>query len=993
MKKHLIALMIVAVFVPALAFGQVSTLSYSPKISASNKPLKLGSKGSEVILLQGFLAKQGLMSSNLLTGNFGPVTKKSVVAFQKLAGLPADGIVGSGTLFFMQNIMYPGLVLKDASKPTISYLQGLYKESKIAGVNKTKSTSKEILTNLLSVTPLKHTNNIQNINNSTNTGNSFVLSPNISQLNKAATTQKNNTNTDATKSFSGPLGVQKQYSCTFTSKYTQICLPIKNQITSNLSTNLGNNSTNQQQIQIQNIKAQNNQIAALSGLLNQSSLNINGSVNNTINSSSNLSANGLNTTAQNNSPLFWYCNDPSCNTLSATTTPWWQSSGVSVNPEIVNACVPLSGYDIKFKLTAEDMFSVYAYKEDSKGKVTEMVPVCKDMKTSVYGVPSWKTIESCKKFRLNEDQHLALVVADDGKIAEGWIGRLEIVGNVYFSQDFAWEHIISSTKLPKTYTDFSTNQLMQEMNTGIWKPTSILGPMGIDPWGFFSDDTSLDDASWVKVQDPGQDKFSVFRLKNCGVATPASSVNLTVDGGESIVIDSGSSVDLDWNVANVSSCTATSTPNNSAWNGTKSINGGSLVVNNLNQNTTFNISCNSEAGLLTDSVQVFVKPFVDLKVNNNNSTSVAHDSVVSLTWSSSNATYCVASGGSIDWEDSNNSFGQISANGSFTTGQLPADEIFNFIITCTGLGGSTIDSVSVEVGPQPSILLQSNNTSINSGENIILSWSPKFVNSCTATSTPNNNAWNGAKSINNSSLSINNLNITTEFKLTCVGPFSEIVSDSVIVNVNGGNTQPSVELVAERNSVPMGGSVYFTWTTQNVTGNFCNATNSANNSGFKGSKPLNSDDVNFPFIFPIYQTITFTLTCSSAAGPVQDSVTIEVNSSATNGSPYILNNTMMAPVDKQAYYIVYWSKPVYELNFSNAYLKVKSSDDNNDGDLQANNIIDSGDILVYFADYLDNPDFTEDDFRGIGTLHNSNIVNSATNEVASSLSIPNTFSF
>ncbi len=788
--------------VPVLVGAQTSTPSYNPNSSTVKKNvLKIGSKGPEVVLWQGFLAKQKLMSSNLLTGNFGPVTKVATQNFQKLAGLTADGVVGSGTLFFLENIMYPGLVLKDAPKDTLAYLQDLSKQSKVAGVNKTKSSLKQVLTNLLSVTPLTQTVKTNNlVVAATKNITSTTLSPKISTqaiIPIGSTTQKSSLNTDTLKTFASSTGAKIQYSCTFTSQYTQICLPINTTNTSNANGNTAGLTQNLSQSTGQSTSyssspfGQTSQTQGTQGGF--SSVFFGNQSNGTTSNSTSSQSGGA--TANSSAPLFWYCTDPSCNTLSATTTPWWQSYTLAQNPEMPNSCVPLSGYDIKLKLTAEDIFSVYAYKENSQGKVTEMVPVCKDMKASVYGVPSWKTIESCKKFKLSENQHLAVVVADDGKIAEGWIGRLEIVGNVYFSQDFSWQQIISNTTLPKNMTDFPTTQLIQEMNTGLWKPTSVIGPMGIDPWGIFTDDTSLDDASWMKVADQGLGKFSVFRLKNCGIATPASSVDLKVDDSETATVDYGSSVEISWNVSNVTSCTATSTPTNASWANAKSINGGTTTVNNLTQNTTFNINCTSEAGPITDSVQVTVKPTVDLKVNNLNSISVAHDSVVNLSWISSGTTSCVASEGTVEWQDSNNASGQISTTGTFPTAPLPADETFVFVITCTGVGGTVADSVSVEVGPDASVLLSANPTTLNSAGNVVLTWTPKFVNSCTALSTPTNGSWANTKSINGGSVTVNNLAVTTEFKITCMAAFNEQVEASTTVTVGTQQSAPIINSI------------------------------------------------------------------------------------------------------------------------------------------------------------------------------------------------------
>lgn len=882
MKKYLsLLVLLVVLFVPVLAQGQTPTPSYNPNSSTVKKTiLKIGSKGSEVILWQGFLAKQKLMSSNLLTGNFGPITKVATQNFQSLAGLTADGVVGPGTLFFLENIMYPGLVLKDASQGTLVYLQDLYKQSKAAGVNKTKSTLKQVMTNLLSVTPLTQAPKTSNVSVvSTKSIAPAILSPKTSTqaiIPIGSTTQKSSYNTDTLKTFSSSTGAKIQYSCTFTSQYTQICLPLNtNNGTNNIASGVQSNtqSTNQSSSTSTQSSGQTSQLQGPQGgtgftlLGNQVAAITSGSTN----SQSSVG------TANSSAPLFWYCTDPSCNTLSATTTPWWQSYTLAQNPEVANACVPLSGYDIKLKLTAEDIFSVYAYKENSQGKVTEMVPVCKDMKASVYGVPSWKTVESCKKFKLAENKHLAVVVADDGKIAEGWIGRLEIVGNIYFSQDFSWQQIVSKTALPKTFTDFPTSQIMQEMNGGTWAPTSVIGPMGIDPWGTFTDDTSLDDASWMKVEDPGQGKFSVFRLKNCGIATPASSVDLKVNDSDGATVDYNANIELSWNVANVTSCTASSTPTNTSWSGIKSINGGSVMVNNLTQNTTFNINCTSEAGPITDSVQVAVKPTVDLKVNNLNSVSVAHDSVVNVAWTSNAATSCVASDGTAEWQDLNNAAGQISTFGTFTTVPLPADETFIFNITCTGPGGSATDSVSVEVGATPSVLLNVNHTSITSGESVVLTWNPKFVTECNALADPTNNSWTGPKSITDGTATIAGLTADTTFTINCTGPFNEQVSASKTVTVTGGGGgQASVKVTSSKILVDLGSNnktATISWT---VTGISNLSTSCAKSGSWSGT--INASTGNF--ITPQFSTpgnFTYTLTCNG----IGSSVVVEAASAQT----------------------------------------------------------------------------------------------------------------
>jgi murein DD-endopeptidase MepM/ murein hydrolase activator NlpD len=64
--------------------------SATPKEKASRATIKRGSKGADVVYLQG---KLGLKAD----GDFGPLTQTGVVNFQKSKGLTADGIVGPKT--------------------------------------------------------------------------------------------------------------------------------------------------------------------------------------------------------------------------------------------------------------------------------------------------------------------------------------------------------------------------------------------------------------------------------------------------------------------------------------------------------------------------------------------------------------------------------------------------------------------------------------------------------------------------------------------------------------------------------------------------------------------------------------------------------------------------------------------------------------------------------------------------------------------------------
>ncbi len=138
-----------------------------------------------------------------------------------------------------------------------------------------------------------------------------------------------------------------------------------------------------------------------------------------------------------------------------------------------------------------------------------------------------------------------------------------------------------------------------------------------------------------------------------------------------------------------------------------------------------------------------------------NPSPVAYNGSSTLTWSSTNATSCTASG---DWS------GNKAISGNQTVGSLTTTS--TFILTCTGAGGSAGQSVTVTVDPPPlpSVLLGANPTTVNSGSPSTLSWSSSEATSCSA-----GGAWSGSKPLSGSQ-STGPLTQTSTFTLTCTGP-------------------------------------------------------------------------------------------------------------------------------------------------------------------------------------------------------------------------------
>jgi len=106
-------------------------------------------------------------------------------------------------------------------------------------------------------------------------------------------------------------------------------------------------------------------------------------------------------------------------------------------------------------------------------------------------------------------------------------------------------------------------------------------------------------------------------------------------------------------------------------------NGGTVYGNTLSFTTTNNFV-------------VPPQPSVNITAD---STNLAYNGATFIRWNSSNATTCIASGGSLGWSGA-----KSTGPASFYTGAMTGSR--TFVITCTGIYGSATDSVTVTVRPR-----------------------------------------------------------------------------------------------------------------------------------------------------------------------------------------------------------------------------------------------------------------------------------------------------
>ena len=188
------------------------------------------------------------------------------------------------------------------------------------------------------------------------------------------------------------------------------------------------------------------------------------------------------------------------------------------------------------------------------------------------------------------------------------------------------------------------------------------------------------------------------------------------------------------------------------------------------------MNCYTVAGFVVFKATVssiFTPPTVNLKINNQNGTiTIPYNTAATLSWTSTNATSCSASG---NWS------GSKAVSGSQSTGNLTSNKTYT--ITCTGPGGTATDTVKANVQvSQPTVNLKANGVdgpmTINYNTAATLSWTTtNNPTSCTASGD-----WSGSKAVPSGSESTGILALTKNYTLTCSNSAGS-ANDSVLVQV------------------------------------------------------------------------------------------------------------------------------------------------------------------------------------------------------------------
>jgi 6-phosphogluconolactonase (cycloisomerase 2 family) len=248
-----------------------------------------------------------------------------------------------------------------------------------------------------------------------------------------------------------------------------------------------------------------------------------------------------------------------------------------------------------------------------------------------------------------------------------------------------------------------------------------------------------------------------------GGGSPKPTVTLALN---STSIALGTSATLTWSSTNATSCTASG-----AWSGTQTTSGTQSETPTAAGTDTYTLTCTGNGGSGSASATLTVNapaaPTVTISVS---PSPIIVGSSATLTWSSTNATSCTASGA---WSGTQ----AISGTQSVTPSATGTD---TYSLNCTGAGGSGSGSASLTVNPAPAptVSISFDPTSITLGASSTLTWSSTNSTSCTGSGS-----WSGSESTNGSESVTPSATGSDTYTLDCTGAGGS-TSESAMLTVN-----------------------------------------------------------------------------------------------------------------------------------------------------------------------------------------------------------------
>jgi Bacterial Ig-like domain (group 3)/Beta-propeller repeat len=221
-----------------------------------------------------------------------------------------------------------------------------------------------------------------------------------------------------------------------------------------------------------------------------------------------------------------------------------------------------------------------------------------------------------------------------------------------------------------------------------------------------------------------------------------------------------------------------------------------------------------------------------------------------LTWSTTNAASCTASGA---WSGSQGTSGTNSVTPT-ATGSL------SYVLTCTGTGGSGNGSAALMVAAAlPTVTISASPTSITLGQSSTLTWSSTNATSCAAS-----NAWTGSEVASGTLSETPTAAGSLSYVLTCMGAGGSAQATAALTVTAPA---PTVTIAVSPTSITVGQSATLTWSSTNATS--CSA------SGSWSGAEATSGTMN---VTPTASgTASYALACTGAGGTTNGTAALTVS--------------------------------------------------------------------------------------------------------------------
>ena len=187
------------------------------------------------------------------------------------------------------------------------------------------------------------------------------------------------------------------------------------------------------------------------------------------------------------------------------------------------------------------------------------------------------------------------------------------------------------------------------------------------------------------------------------------------------------------------------------------------------------------------AAQAAVKPTLTMSAS---PTTIQPGAATRVTWSSTNATQCTASGA---WG------GTLPASGTRDVVLYKSGTLY---LTCKGAGGQQQRNIPITVATStasaPTITLSATPTSVPTGAQTTLTWSTTNATSCTASGE-----WTGARATAGSESSSALSNATSQFTLTCSGSGGQASRTATVSVASAAPTTGSYSTTFDRTETPL----------------------------------------------------------------------------------------------------------------------------------------------------------------------------------------------